>query len=442
MYIELVLVLIVIFFCLFTKKIDNIFYLIVFILPFHAFIKNCFSFFLGSGQIFSFWKEIAILILLLRIALYSKIKISGKILFLISCFFSYLIVVFLLTRDKGIGLPTLRSHVFPIFLFFSTCWYNFDTRSLKKLIILFSYGVIITNILGFVQLFVLKVPIALLMNNIDVITSEGYIVYNVSSFRIMGFERMAGVTGSPNILGFYNAFAIVFLFGILNNYRRIDLNIKERRLITTASLLSVISIILTFSRAGWVIAFIGIIIMLLFGTIRIRMKDIIKLTISAFVLSSLILIVVPHSFNIISNSLKGKEASMEYRDESVMMGFDKISEEPLGHGLGTTDNNYDNEFFVESAMINIIYEIGVIGVFLMFAVFFLVLLLSLKSYRFNLLSQISIALTIPSLLAFIASVNPFSFPFIFYWWFLMGLGLNKELSSIFKAQYNVCKLKQ
>ena len=190
--IEIVFFLLLVLYCVFSKT-DHIFYLLLFLLPFHTFLKSCFLYFQGGGNIFAFWKEIAVVILFAKVVSKPHFKFDKILLSLILGFVLLIITFFFLSKNPAEGIATLRDHISPFMLLGAMCCMPLKIRVIKKAILIFTVSVFINCIMGFIQNFFFNIQIATLMGSIDFIDSSGYVQYKQDSARILVIERMSGI---------------------------------------------------------------------------------------------------------------------------------------------------------------------------------------------------------------------------------------------------------
>ncbi|MEN6453517.1 MAG: O-antigen ligase family protein [Prolixibacteraceae bacterium] len=434
---EIICFLAITLFCIFQDDEHKIISLFLILLPFHTFLKNSFFYLFEGGEIFSVWKEAVILLLAYKV--FSKTHMHlNRLIFVLQLLFCLIVVFyFLAAAVHADALPALRDHLFPAVLFFTVMAMKIDFNVVRKMILILAVSILISDIAGFAQYFFFNVPVARIMDTAAYVDGSGYIHYKISSYRIMGFERMAGITGSPNIFGLFNAFSIILFFGVLLFKESFSFSVKEWRFIRIVLFLSLVSIVFSFSRAGWAIAFLGTGIMLLYKNFHIRLKYLLGSILIMLIMVLMISILYPGAFDIISNSFSGREASAAARGNSVLKGIRMLLDEPWGHGLGATDNRKESvQFFVESAWMNIGYEIGLAGVFYLITVHLLVLYYLLKHAPYHALTRIAAAIAASTLVACMVSVNPYGMPYIYLWWFLSGLGINAGLFLKYSGQGN------
>lgn len=399
------------------------------LLPFHAFIKNCFYFFYNGGNIFSFWKEAAILILLAKVLYKNKtLFLTRDLRGLIIVFVVYIFLFLFLAKYYSSAIVPFRDHIFSLLTLIVFSNASFHLKP-SRFIILPFFAFLISYLLGFVQLFLLKVPLGFLMGRIEFIDPSGYIQYTTNSARILGIERMAGIIGGPNDFGLFVSVSLLFLFIFrfteLNKY----FNNFIKILLLLGILLGGLALIYSFSRAGWAI-FVGGIVFFIFNyKIKINWSYFL-----APLLLVLILFLISAKDETISKvyekTFSGEEASSADRLNEVTEGFVQIFSSPFGHGLGTTNNQNPDlvEFFAESATINILYEIGIIGYLLLVLIYFILGRITFKRRKHNPFAALGFTLIVLTFLASFFSINTYGMPYILYSWAFIGLGINPYLN--------------
>lgn len=435
---EIIFFTLIISFCAYTKK-HNIIYLLVFLLPFHTCIKHLFHYFFAGGGLFSAWKEVAIVILIYKTIKGKTYTLSANIKHSVVFFFALVILYFLLAPDYGTAMAVLRDHTFPVMLFMTIAICPVDEQVIKKMIMLICLACFINCVLGVVQNFFLKSTFAIVMERVDFIDNGGYIQYKTNSARIAGFERMAGVLGGPNDYGVYISFVFAALTGVLFSNLKVLLSKWQLRFIYLTLGFSVFCILFSFSRAGWAICAISFGITLLLNKVKVSPALVIGLPLFVLILSGVVVSYFPKVEDIITNTFNGDEASVANRETSFTTGLNDDLTEPLGHGLGSTDQRTgNNTHFVESAFMNIGYEIGLFG--LAYLIFFhaviIRLLMRAKNIRINPIAASATGLSAAALIACFVSVNPYGMPFIYMWWLMLGFGLNQYFILKVKDEVN------
>jgi len=400
------------------------------LLPFHAFIKAIFDFF-GGGGVFAGWKEAAVLLLFLKLVSRKGVNVNVFVLFLQFLFLSFVTVYFLLFDNYKDALPTLRDHIFPILFFWVVSSLSFRPEDFFRLVQFLFVALFITGILGFIQYFWLRIPIGFLMGNIDFVDSSGYISYSTVSHRIMGVERMSGILGGPNLFGVFSSIGfLLVLFGIqygLNCY----VTRKQKFIFILLLFFVAVALLLSFSRAGWAMAIMGTIILITYLGYKEQIKYLFLFPLVGVVILTAGILLFPKAGEIILNSITGQEASIADRDNQLFTGLQVVFNEPFGHGVGSTDiRNPSATFFAESALINIGYEIGVLGLFVFFLMHFCIVFLLWRDAKTFIFARFALAVTIPALFVSLLSINTLSMPFVYFWWGALGIGFNKTIREL------------
>lgn len=404
--------------------------LILFLLPFHAFIKKLFVFLGSGGEIFSMWKELCIIIVLLKIYWSNRIFYVPKYSNVFIGFFLLYVFVFLLFAENIYSaIPFLRNHFFSLFIFLA--FYNvfISYSNFKRLYFYSLISFFVTYLLGFVQLFILKLPLAIFMGRVESIDPSGHIFYTTTSARILGYERMAGIIGGPNGFGVFVALTLLFLFVVrYSSLKFLNENSKINWFSWITILLGISALIFSFSRAGWFLFVGGVFISIYF----FRLKKILTFLFFSgfFVLSAILLFNGDSMVNhVIESTFSGEEASSANRLKDFLEGLEEVTRSPIGQGLGTTNNQYPSEvlFFAESATINLVFELGFVGFALWSGMFFFIGFRAYKLSKFFPLSVLSFSIIALTYVASFFTVNTYSMPYILVSWAYVGLGLNSEL---------------
>lgn len=407
---EFLIILLYVIFCLFSKK-KWIICSLILLFPGHLFFKNILEVFRGEVIFFPLWYDIGIFTLLIKTLLgrhckYTMIK-SLIILFLV------LVVLYTSTNDSE-ALTTLRIHLHCIALFVIWSVANFkkeDYILFKRTII---YATLFYCLTGIIIYFFFQWQMHLLLGHLEM-TPQGW-TYTSPSFQIMGFERMFGMIGGPNQFGVYMSFTFIALLftnrGEEHSYEKLPL------------VLSGICLILSFSRAGWAVSVITIIIYnILYGKGKQFFYSIIKFTMTASVALFVLALIVPEVSEIITASITGKEASAANRGDIVKNGFDEIATDFYGHGLGTGIDK-SGPTISESSMVILLYELGV---FVTILYYYILLKTSFFVYKKNVwYSYLLLAFVIATLITSVVSMNIFQYPYIYYLWSIVGLAANKR----------------
>ncbi|MFD2936747.1 O-antigen ligase family protein [Spirosoma flavum] len=413
--------------------------LILFLLPHQFILKKVFDNQFNSGDLFSIWKETLIIILLIKTYKEKELSIV-KIQSLIVAFVILAVLFYVITDNHITSLANLRNYTFPILAFVIIATYKFDVGS-KYIIRSIIYSSLIAICLGFVQQYLLNIPIATYKGTIDFIDDSGYIKYTTNSFRIMGIERMSGGFAGPNDFGVYFSLIVVFSVVLLSSTQR-NLGSRLFNVITILNLIgSLACLILSFSRAGWFILLASLLVIFLIQ-IKSKIKTTFIVLVTILVTLALALAFIPETVikasEVLTGSISMKEASAADRGNQFWKGVEKTITEPLGHGVGTSDIRYAESlgFFVESAWWNIGYELGLMGLILFLYINLQILLRIIHfrwySRRYKVLfsfDSYAIALMVATIIAGFISINVVGTTYIYYFWIFIGLAfktLNKS----------------
>ncbi|MHA4741411.1 O-antigen ligase family protein [Dyadobacter sp. MSC1_007] len=412
---------------------------LIILLPFHLFIKNGLIYFVDGGTIFALWKELAVIVLLAKVLKTERVTVKKEFIPLLAFFSLTVLLYFLFAKNLGDAIAQLRDHIFTIVLFIAMYSCPLNQKQASEILNTFIVSAFLSCIGGLLQQFMYNVPISTIKGSIDFIDEAGYIQYKTVSSRIMGLERMSGLFSGPNDFGLYCSFMLCVCIYALFNKNKINVSPKLKPWITVTLLLLFICLLLSFSRAGWVLSIITIVYLVVTKAINFNPKIIIGIGLTLFVAATIIFITVPKAADIINASLSGKEASAAARTGLLQKGMETILSEPFGHGLATADSRSSRrDFFVESAFLNIAYEIGIVG--LLSLIFFHLRIASnlrkANKLRLSPFSSLAIGISIASLIVSFVSINPYGMPFIYLWWLILGLGLNNINRSQFKFRKN------
>jgi cell division protein FtsW (lipid II flippase) len=285
-------------------------------------------------------------------------------------------------------------------------------------------GGFLSAIGGVLQMFLLNIPISTIKGAIDFIDSAGYIQYKTVSARIMGFERMSGLFSGPNDFGLYMSFIFSAVVFILYS-RTVELFITM--------ILVLVCLLLSFSRAGWAISVLTIFYLLYVRKIVINIKIIASVIFGVILIGVGVIAYIPRVSTIISNSISGKEASAAERGNIISRGIEMNLTEPFGHGLGKTDSRTGSvDFFVESAFLNIAYEIGILGLFILILIHVCIIFrMQINKRKWNSpFAFLAIGISFSTLIISFVSINPYGMPYIYIWWLLLGLGANSQYINL------------
>jgi hypothetical protein len=420
--IPLLIVLPYFLFCILQKKPINILCSIIVLLPFHKVVRQILFVFCGDYGIFPIWIEIGCFVLLLKTVIgYNKAtltfrKFNGTILILICIFLIYISVFFVLgvkTEEKAVA--NYRMYLDCIVLLLASSIIPIYSVDLKKIIKCIVVTALIMAVMNIIQYFFLRDVFSLFFDSSLSISST-----------IMGYERMYGLM-SPNLLGITTAiFLVIMTFTLYNRTK--DTSKIDKYILLLTILLNGVCLILTFSRAGWaVFAISWILISYRHGKIFLLLKNSFNLVLIGGMVIGVAFILFPETWKIIHATFSGEESSAATRSTAVLDVYEHILENPLGHGVGSSLQ--ENGPIAESSLLNIAYEIGIHGLgYLLFIwiCFYVKIIFNGNNLIYIVISGIFVASAITACV----SVNIFNWPYMYYFWTVIGLGLNPSFKTI------------
>lgn len=428
MIIEIIIVIVIALFCVLTKRDIHILFLLALLLPIHDIIK--FFLFSGGGSLFALWKEIAIIVYAIRI--FNR-KRNIRILFSYVMLFILTIPYTVLGYVKGYTYAAdLRTLVLPGLLVISLINTTISYADVKKigLCLCLSFSIInITGVIDFVSP-EMRYYFRSIWGYNYIYGDDGNIYYENSSMKILGVERVAGLSAGPNSLGVNNSFFLYYLFMLFMVWGNSLYKNKNLILFVTASLLSIFCLVFSFSRAGMAILLISIAVYLFVQKKNVRY--LIASFMAFILLVSFVVYFFPIVYTVFEKTFSGNEASSAARGNMVSNSFLFLIEHPYGHGLGSTyhTSNFTAFYFAESSFINVGIQIGVWGLLILLGLFWQVLN-QMKRNRNNILAEFGCSFIVAMFVASWVSVNTFQNPFVYLSWMFLGLSCakNKTLSE-------------
>ncbi|MCQ2214303.1 MAG: O-antigen ligase family protein [Bacteroidales bacterium] len=418
MLFSLVFILGICAFCM-KKSPVTILGLFLVILPYHNFISSFLELFAGGKGLFPIWREICIVALFVKTKAYNRLHRNVlPVLFII-----YVILICTLYWGKyQQNLSSTRLYISYAVLLMSVPGIKFDFSRIYYITKVFLLSSFVVCVGGFIQYFLVRKELHVLMGDY-VLRPWGKIELDAPNWTIMGYERMAGFVGVPNIFGLItsvSSFVCVALLTEKREYLRRVSN-ADQNWLKVILVLSIFCMILSFSRTGWVI-FVGA-----FGALLIKrgkIFDCIKWAGYSIVVSmvfvAIAFFVMPESFDIIYDSLSGNESSVSRRRGMLEHSL-AIMSSMSGNGIGGTDIK-SGDYFAESAVLNVVYEIGVLG--LLFWGIMLFMNYFLCPHRclwiFSVVIPISIVAAFPQ-------SNIVQSPYVYYMHICAGLAINKSI---------------
>lgn len=421
MILEILIVSFISLICVYLKP-DKILILMALLLPIYGTIKTIV--FGDSGDVFAFWKEIAIIILFIKTSRYSAqetIKYRNLfILYVIFVIYGLVMTAYSYSQHMAF-LTNLKKILFPTFIFLSVTKLHLTKTQIGNILLSFAIGSILINITGLIDFFspALRMVFRSMMKVGFVLDNKGQIYYDISSYTIMGINRVCGLmSGGPNQMGIYNSlvvFCLILYFMYFKSKQRIKSIFVYFMLI-----LSTFCLLTSFSRAGWGVLCIALLLYALKSKQKAKVIYCIVFAMIIILISSL---VDPKIEYVIAGTLSGKEASSATRGSMTQDAFRFVLNHPLGGGVGASDpSNFSKGFlyFAESSLLNIAIDIGVFG-FLFLSVLYLKMYIYIKNNKQNMLNILGAFYLVANYITSLVSVNPYETPYIYLSWILLGL---------------------
>lgn len=418
---SLLLIVIVIFIAT-RKRIWHIYTIIFSLLPFHEFLKQSVVNFSGSAGGFPLWREVAAIILFYKIMKAPSKGSKTLVLYGILVYVFFVILFWVgLEVDKESPVSVLRLYTINWLFLFCALKNKIKYNDYLCFFSIFRFVILLVCLTGIVERFFLYYPIHLYMDHL-IINTNGVMTFKTPSYTIMGdLPRMCGVMSGPNQFGICLGLWIPIM---------IITYLKEKKFHTKTTqsivIISTICLLLSFSRAGWIIFIFSI----LYYITKCQ-KQMIKYVMYGFfcivAILTIVFLVMPEASDIILASATGKEASVSTRQDFIEEGLTEIIREPAGHGLGS--GRIEGKTFSESSFLIIIYEIGILG-FIMLFIYYILLLRNKHIGRNYPYQSISFAICLCSIVVGFVSVNIDEAPYMFYFWTLMGLLNNKHFKKL------------
>lgn len=427
MYIfEVVFVLAVILYVLAGSK-DRYLYVLVFFLPFNAFIKSSLDFVGMDSRLFGFWKEILILMFFVgsinNILKYCRLKTISFILAI------YIVLYFALgcTQDVSSAFVKLRDSLFPILLLITVSSRQYSPKAISNLLLIFSVSILITCIVGILESFGGYRPqIAIIKDAIVGIDPATGTIYYPAAWMIMGYNRMVGLLDSPNQLGVLLAIYLIVSY-FFNGF---IISKGKRRFMFLVDILAAICLVLTFSRTAFALLILTYIFYMVSNiNNRKNFRRSIYIILGIAVIFGILLLVSQGLQDVVLGTATGQEASSADRQNNIMTGLEFAIKQPWGYGLGTTRsvNGVAKVFFVESGMVDLMIEQGVIGVILQ-TIYLYLIFKAIKKSRTDIKLKNFRSVLISTYICAWVSINPMEFIYSYYLMIFVGIVLSYKLS--------------
>jgi hypothetical protein len=147
------------------------------------------------------------------------------------------------------------------------------------------------------------------------------------------------------------------------------------------------------------------------------------------VIFGILLLVSQGLQDVVLGTATGQEASSADRQNNIMTGLEFAIKQPWGYGLGTTRsvNGVAKVFFVESGMVDLMIEQGVIGVILQ-TIYLYLIFKAIKKSRTDIKLKNFRSVLISTYICAWVSINPMEFIYSYYLMIFVGIVLSYKLS--------------
>lgn len=330
-----------------------------------------------------------------------------------------------------------RIYIVPVLLFIAASSLTLAKEQLAKIIkLMWQQGIILT-IFGIFQMFVLG---STFLTNLGY-GSNGQLNYTYYISGFYGFQRMVSTFSSANDCGLY--LACLFVVSVLG---RQYINSRHNGTYIIGTAIIYVGIILTFSRTALISATVTVILYyirtknhkvnlkrVLLYTSLMALVFIIAFSADKMYLNGRVMKMVQSSF---TSTVRKTDASFVKHLEDLYLPIFNLIEHPFGYSFGTNGPvalsvlGRNNTHLVESSIWLIGYESGIVGVVLYYTpiVCFAVKMFFEKKKKLN--GNISAAISLCVLLAFMTLPYCASFEMPFLMFLFMGLsfGYKNRLS--------------
>ncbi|MFV0313145.1 MAG: O-antigen ligase family protein [Dysgonomonas sp.] len=414
------------FFCLKQKDPLNILISIIYLIPYHFFFSFLFTYIDQDPGLFPIWKDLGSIIFLIKVLLGKHHKMNKTTLLLLSLFFILITLFFFQVYGKeDEALPIYRLYINGLSIAMALSLLYLDADSLRKLVRCIVISALIIGVTNIIQYFVIREALHFFMEHYE-INRYGELVFQSVSMTIMGYERMSGFVGGPNSLGLVLSFFIILMTSFYA-FNRGEVTKVEKSFIFLIILLNIFCFILSFSRAGWAIFFISYILILYFkGKLSLVIKYLFWGGITLILIAFFAFSFIPEVAEIIQGTFSGEEGSAATRGDMVTSSYQELLYNPFGHGLGAS--RADGAVFAESSFLNTAFDIGLPGVIFLYLIWFY-FYLRMKRNGNNIIYIVSRSILIASAIACFVSVNPLEWPYFYYLWGIIGIGINPSFKD-------------
>lgn len=341
--------------------------LLIIFIPYHYLI---FGVLLSDIPIVKLWRDLVIILICLLGVSKKEIGKIDKYIFFHMIFIIIGVFYVFVSPYKEQAMNIFRVYVLPLILFDTVRRMDITAQEFKIIfkkiyintIILCVYGIIQAYILG--DSFLIK--IGYFVNESGRLNDSYYLSGYGNIFFGRSIQRIVSTFSSANIFGFY--LGLVFVISIfLRNY----FTVSKKKYVMFVFLVG-ITLLLTFSRSTW----LALVISLVFSArrqvsifIKKQYKSVILLTVLTIVLVAINHKIQQALLHIFISSFSGTDTSMVSHYQTLDEAFKLIYEKPWGLGLGINGPralNYGSANLVESSILLIIFEFGILGAVIYF----------------------------------------------------------------------------
>ncbi len=376
--------------------------LLIILLPYHYLI---FGVLFAELPGMKLWRD-AVIILIWALEIIKNKKVYIDKWELIDILFGILTIVYIFFAPYlNQAFNMARVYLIPMLLFHSVRKMELQTHEitniLKKIynntIILCLYGIIQAYVLGSNFLIRLGYPV----NSFGSLNDSYYLSGYGNVYFGRAIQRVVSTFSSANICGFY--LCLVFIIFI---YAKNLVGLSKRKYTFFIFFVGA-TLVLTFSRSTWLALAIALILV---G--RKQVFDFVKRQYKMIVLMIVIIVVIVIESDgvrsalthIAISSVSGSDTSMVSHYATISNAFELIKDNPWGLGLGVNGPralNYGNANLVESAILLIVFDFGILGAILYFMDYIVLIVDSFARKKRSIYSKLCLCTSIFVIIAYL-----------------------------------------
>lgn len=363
--------------------------LLIILLPYHHMVI---SVLLQDFGFLKFWKE-AVIAILVAITFFEQIigkkRVKFNLVEWLSVLFIVIMTVYTIISDNRYQAAYIaRIYVMPVMLIFVVRRMNIDKEDIRKTMEAVIINTVILSVWGVFQAQILGDGFLI---NLGYQTQRvSHMIKLKNEFYMLGgnfMQRVTSTFAAPNTFGMYLAMVITFMTYLK---KRLGINIK---LYYISAGIFVATLILTFSRTSWICCVVALILFYIeyINWTKQMWIRIIKITIACgliFVVADLVILrtgIVSGMYRLIFNTITGRDSSLIGHITSFGGSIVKVVKNPLGLGLGNNGPRakvfMSKPNLVESSYSLMAYEVGIIGMAVYFAAYFVALRDNIRIFR-------------------------------------------------------------